>query len=319
MQPHLRVRELQLVTLVITTCTNRKRRPINDTLRVSALRQAPIAEVAFEWGARISAATDLFPAREIYGGRAFQEALLAANLLNAQLLVVSAGLGLISADDRVPPYACTVLVNAPDSVSSRVVGDYSVAEWWQAIGEKSPFSKSLKSKAASPSGLICAALSEAYIDMIAGDLCAMPTEVLARLRLFTRAPVERVAPTLRPFVMPYDDRLDGPDSPVRGTRSDFAGRALHHFAEFIIRTEDSRSAAEHAAAVVASLLDWRMVARADRQRFDDVSILNLIHQYWDAENGSTTRLLRRFRDDLSVACEQRRFAALVRQVRAERT
>lgn len=306
------------MTLVITTCTNRKRKPISVGLHASALPQAPIADVASDWVGRLSATVDLFPARDIYGGRSFQEALLSADLLDARLLIVSAGLGLVSADARVPAYACTVLIDGPDSIMSRVTGDYSVSGWWQQLGAVSPFSQSLASVVAVTDGLICAALSDAYIEMIAGELCALPAEGLARLRLFTRASVDRVASALRPFVMPYDDRLDGPDSPVRGTRGDFAGRALHHFAEFVVRASDDRSAGEHGEAVAIALADWRMAARFDRERLGDAAVLGLIREHWDAERGSTARLLRRLRDDLGVACEQGRFADLARQVRGER-
>jgi hypothetical protein len=130
--------------------------------------------------------------------------------------------------------------------------------------------------------------------------------------------MDRIAPKLRPYVMPYDDRLDGPDSPVRGTRGDFAGRALHHFAEYIVRDGDNQSAGEHGAAVSAALSGWRMAARFDRQRLEDSEVLALIRDHWDAERGSTARLLRRLRDDLGVACEQGRFADLARRVRAEK-
>ena len=307
-----------LLMLVIAACTNRKRKPIPGSLYASALPRAPIAEIASEWAAHLSAAADVFPARDIYGGRSFQEALHAAALLDARLIIVSAGLGLVSAEKRVPPYACTVLVNAPDSIASRVLGDYSVASWWQAISGASPFSQSLASAVSSTDRLICAALSDAYIEMIAGDLSALPAEVLARLRLFTRAPLERVAPALRPFVMPYDDRLDGPDSPVRGTRGDFAGRALHHFAKHVVGEGDGRSVDEHRAAVKLAISSWRMAVQFDRQRLDDAAVLNLIREHWDAERGSATRLLRRLRDDLGVACEQARFADLARRVRGEK-
>lgn len=307
------------MTLVITTCTSRKRKPIHGTLHASALPRAPIAKLASDWVLRLASVAEVFPASEIYGGRSFQEATLAASLLDARLMVVSAGLGLISADAQVPPYACTVLVDAPDSIAPRVVGSYSMAGWWQALGAVSPYVQSLHQVTAENDGLICAALSDAYIEMISDELCALPEAVLARLRLFTRAPFERIAPALRPFTMPYDDRLDGPDSPVRGTRGDFAARALHHFAKFVVSEADGRSATDHGAAVSAALADWRMAARFDRRRLDDASLLDLIRAHWDAECGSTARLLRRFRDDLGVACEQGRFAELARRVRGERT
>ncbi|WP_156318154.1 hypothetical protein [Blastomonas sp. AAP25] len=306
------------MTLVITTCTNRKRKTVPDRLHVAALQPGPIDDVAGRWAARLSGQNDLFSACDIYGGRSFREASLAANLLSAPLLIVSAGLGLVWAHTRVPAYACTVLAEAPDSIASRVKGDYSVACWWKALVEVSPFSESLEGAFASTGGLICAALSETYIEMITGDLCALPAETLARLRLFTRAPLERLAPPLRPFVMPYDDRLDGPDSRVRGTRGDFAGRAVHHFSDYIVNEGDDRSAGEHGAAVAAALDGWRMPVRFSRQRLDDSAVLSLIRDHWDAERGSTARLLRRLRDKLGVACEQGRFADLARQVRGEK-
>lgn len=306
------------MTLVITTCTNRKRKPVPDSLHVSALPQARIAEVVCDWVARLSAAPEVFPACDIYGGRLFQEALFATDLLDARLLIVSAGLGLVWADTFVPPYACTVVVNAPDSIASRILGDYAVPDWWQALSAASPLSQSLAAAVASDDGLICAALSSAYLEMIAGDLSNLPAEVLARLRLFTRVPPTRVVPTLRPFLMPYDDRLDGPDSTVRGTRGDFSGRALRHFAEYVVCEDDSRSADAHGAAVADMLEGWRLAPRFDRKRVDDAGLLALIREHWNAERGSTARLLRCLRDDLGVACEQGRFADLARHVRGEK-
>lgn len=307
------------MTLVIATCTNRKRKPIHRSLHASALPRAPIASLATEWVGRLVNAAELFSVRSIYGGRSFKEALLASELLNAQLMVVSAGLGFVSSDARVPPYACTVLGNAPDSIAARVEGDYSAAGWWQALGEKSPYSQPFQQVMSETDGVICAALSGSYIEMIADDLCGLPPAVLTRLRLFTRAPLDRIPQALRPFAMPYDDRLDGPDSLLGGTRSDFAGRALRHFAEYIATPADMRSAAEHSAAVSIALANWRPAVPIDRTRLDDASLLELIRVHWDSENGSTGRLLRRFRDELGIACEQRRFSDLAHQIRVEFT
>jgi hypothetical protein len=316
--PEGRAWKLRLVTLVITTCTSRKRRPAADGLHVAALPQTGVSDLASDWASRLSAEPARFPAKDIYGGRNFREALAAAELLDAQAMVVSAGLGLIYVSTQVPAYSCTVVVDAPDSVGSRVIGHFSASAWWGALGDTSPFAVALQDAAEQHNGLICAALSDAYIEMIAADWLALPDAVLARLRLFTRAPIERVAEGLRPFVMPYDDRLDGPDSPIRGTRSDFPGRALHHFSELSVMTPDARSLSEHAAAVTAALDGWRMPAKVDRARHDDASLLEMIRQHWDVECGSSSRLLRRFRDDLGVACEQGRFARLARVVRSER-
>lgn len=306
------------MTLVITTCTNRKRKPVPDSLHVSSLPQAELAELAADWARCLAAAPARFPAKDVYGGRGFQEAVTAAEMLDAKLMVVSAGLGLIVASERVPSYACTVLVDAQDSIEARALGPFTIHGWWKVLTAVSPFHQSLLEVVSHQDGLICAALSDSYIQMITDDLVALPDRVRDRLRLFTRTPLKRIAAPLRRFVMPYDDRLDGPDSPIRGTRSDFAGRAVRHFAELTRSEAGSRTPSEHATTVSAAIAEWRLPSIVDRIRHDDATLLDLIRAHWDAERGSSSRLLRRFRDELGVSCEQGRFAGLARVVRSER-
>lgn len=301
------------MTIVITSCTNRKRKPVAHARHISDLAPAPLTDLASAWGQRLDAADERFPAASIYGGRAFQEASTAARALGARLLVVSAGLGLIDASNAVPPYACTVLVGAADSVAARITGPYETGAWWAALRTASPFARPLADFVADDDGPILAALSDAYLAMIAAEILALPDAVLARLRIFTRTPPSRIASALRPYVMPYDDRLDGPDSVVRGTRSDFAGRALRHFVDL----GATGSVATDAAAVEAALTGWRLPAKHDRARHDDAALLDLIREHWASVGGSSSRLLRLFRDDLGIACEQSRFAALARKVRGE--
>jgi hypothetical protein len=309
------LKEPKPVSLVITTCTNRKRKAVPYHLQMRALSSSPMACVAADWCERLRKAVVLYPASEIYGGRGFKEAVAAASLLDARLMVVSAGLGLIDAAKPVPPYASTILHDAPDGVPARVTDGFSASGWWAAISKQSPFAMSIRQAADNHVGMILAALSDAYIDMVSAELMSLPEAALSRLRLFTRASIERVPYGLRPFVMPYDDRLDGPDSEIQGTLGDFASRALRHFAKNIALAHDSRTASEHAAAVAASLEGKRAPRKIERIRYDDAAMLDLIRSRWDDPNG---RSLRRFRDEFNVACEQGRFRALSGVVRAER-
>jgi hypothetical protein len=306
------------VTLVITTCTNRKRKPVSDRLHMSSLPTGELADVATAWCTRIDGATSRYAAEDVYGGRGFQEAVTASELLDARLLIVSAGVGLVDASTKIPPYACTIVAGGGDSVGSRIAGGAAPADWWCALADRSPFSLSIAGVAADSTGLICAALSDTYIALLSGDLIALPPAELQRLRLFTRAPLARVPDPLQPFVMPYDNRLEGPDSPIKGTRSDFSGRALHHFAKFVHERGDARSAEEHADAVSAAQAGWRPAPHFERIRHDDDALKALIAKHWGEANGSSSRLLRVFRDELNIACEQGRFAALVRDVRGSR-
>jgi hypothetical protein len=117
--------------------------------------------------------------------------------------------------------------------------------------------------------------------------------------------------------MPYDDRLDGPASPIKGTRSDFAGRALRHFSDFILPGAEGGAPDHHSRAVRKAMEEWPFPSMVERRRLTDEEILSLLNEHWEAARGSTSALLRLFRDQLNVACEQGRFAALARQVRAE--
>jgi hypothetical protein len=304
---------------VITNCSNRKRRPIAAKLHAASLPRANQSQLAAEWGRRLAAQATRSPASELYGGRGFQEAVLAANCLRAELFVASAGLGLIRASSLVPAYACTILPNVSDSIADRVTANFSPTAWWRQINRNSPFALSLSNMAASSDGMVCVALSQNYLSMIEEDLMGLDAGTRQRLRFFTAAPLKRIAPELRANVMPYDERLDGADSSLRGTRSDFASRALHHFARTIIRPIDCRTAAEHAEAVHTAMQGWRRPQRIVRLQHDDESLRTLLHRHWDAAGGNSSRLLRIFRDQLNVACEQGRFATLARQVREERT
>ncbi|GFZ99972.1 hypothetical protein [Sphingobium fuliginis] len=303
------------VAVIITTCTNRKRKEVAPDLRVCALESASLPEVVGQWAKRLAAAEECYLPAAIYGGRGFQEARSVAGVLDARLLIVSAGLGLVDAATKVPPYACTIAPGSADSVASRVRGAFSSPQWWSALSKVSPFGTSLPEALRDTKGLILAALSDAYIEMIADDMLALPEAVRDRVRLFTRAPLDRINPGLRASVMPYDERLDGPDSSIPGTISDFSSRAARHFADVILLPNDTRSLAEHAREVRNAVASWRKPERPARLRLEDTAILEILRAHWNDAKGMS---LRRLRGEFNVACEQGRYAGLARIIRSER-
>ncbi len=306
------------MTIVITTCTNRKRKPVTPGLHAASLAADDLAGVAEEWGRRLRQSAELFPVMEVYGGRSFQEAKAVAESLDADVFVISAGLGLVDASEAIPSYACTILDGAEDGIEPKVIGDFSSTEWWAHLKRVSPFTRDLLEVLASAeSRLVLVALSDSYIRMLSGDFMALADECLAKLRVFTRAPLDRIPARLQPCVMPYDDRLDGSASPIRGTRSDFAGRALRHFSDFILPGAEGDTPDRHNCAVRKAMEEWPFPSMVERRRLTDDEILSLLYEHWEAARGSTSALLRVFRDQLNVACEQGRFATLARQVRAE--
>lgn len=293
--------------IIVTTCTNRKRHAPEVNLNARELASGSSEEVGSAWRERLVAAKRPWPAGSLYVGRAFSDATLAAKGANGRLLIVSAGLGLISAESLAPSYDLTVAVNAPDSVL-RKTGEPSRAWWSQVENILEPAPEM------GGEGLILAALSRPYLDMIADAWSRWPAERLNRLRLFSKeAPGANLGAPFNKAWMPYDDRLDRADGGTyAGTQSDFAQRALKHFVDKIGAAP--RAIADHRAAVLAALEGLEARERPTRERLDDNEIRALIVRDWALVQGRSGAMLRHLRDTLGVACEQGRFKTLFHAV-----
>lgn len=307
-----------MVAIVITSCSNRKRVPPAANLRAANLPSGRIARVAELWLARVAQSHQHTSARRLYCGRAFTEAVMASKAAGGLLFVVSAGLGLIASETFVPSYSLTVSDDSADNVLRRFTDSRSLDLWWRHVSAGSKFGIDMGTLLAQhPNQLVLLALPSAYLSMVQDEFLCLPESEKGRLRFFTRCS-DSIADKLCRLVMPYDARFDGPDSPVPGTRSDFAQRAVRHFAEVVLRDDPNGTVERHSAAVNASLRHSRVPQPINRTRLTDEQILNLIGAHWDATRGRSNLTLRFLRDELGVACEQGRFSILCRQVRKNR-
>lgn len=297
--------------IIVTACT--KRKAGDPQVLISDIPADGMAMVGGQWVAALRSADTLTPAVKLYQGASHAEGRRAALGSGYCHFIVSAGLGLISAEASVPNYAASVLSGA-DDILSRFSDGKKADAWWCWLQNHSPFARSLRDVMAETDGPCLIALPQAYLAMIQQDLLALPSGALERVRLFSGT---QAHPVLAHLQMPYDDRLDGPDSPHKGTRSNFAPRAMRHFALNILPGRETESAWHQAAAVHAALADWHRPSRTFGQRKTDAELRKILKAHWDAVGGRSTRLLRVLRDDLGIACEQGRFAGLVRDLRAE--
>ncbi len=235
---------------------------------------------------------------------------MAAEVSHSRLFVVSAGLGLISAAAEAPAYNLTLVPSSPDDITRKLHRGTS-ADWWNCISEgSSPAAEALDGQ-----GLILAALSRPYLAMVGREWAEWPQGLSERLRLFTLDP-SGVPESLRQYLMPYDERLENVGGGYAGTRSDFAQRALRHFAtHFASKSGDAR---EHAEMVRRALAPFTMPVAPDRERLTDHEIIGLIHREWDAVGGRSGAMLTHLRRGLDVACEQGRFKLLFYRAAQER-
>ncbi len=296
--------------IILTACTNRKRIVPPAELRAASLPAGSLSAVASCWLTRLRRASPSIRAGDLYAGRGFGEARAAAG--SADLYIASAGLGIVHADATVPTYSLTVAPGASDDVLSLVDEAASVADWWRAGPANSPFHAGLDDIVRRcDSQLVLAALPSAYLKMLAGDLERFLDQIGDHLRLFCAAPPAGLPSRLVETIMPYDARFDGPDSPLPGTRSDFAQRAMRHFARTVLpRSGPTATSKAHWAAVERAMTGLKLRVSVDRGKATDAEIIALVVQNWGAAGGRSGQMLRLLRDGLGVACEQRRFARL---------
>ena len=225
---------------------------------------------------------------------------------------MSAGLGLIRAVQRIPSYSFTVTPGTLDNVLSRISDSPSAAQWWRHLLEVSPFGHRFEALGRERDGPILVALPAGYLNMVADDLLALPERTRRQLRLFCLAPRSALVNDLQPYLLPYDDRFDGSDSPKPGTRADFAQRALSHFVEVILPQTPGASIEEHVEATDRILAKLSPAETPMRRKASDLEITHLIQQRWGHVRGQSGKMLRHLRDDLGIACEQGRFRDLFR-------
>lgn len=298
------------MTLVIVMCSKRKRAEADSALYARDLDADDTQAVANAWGDRLSKAPTQIPAGDLYAGRGFLEARRAAAHLNADLAVVSAGLGLVEATTFAPAYSLTTASRDADSVLAKTRG--SASAWWRALQAASPFSSSAPAR---ETGLILAGLSAPYLAMVADEWSDWPAERRARLRIFSKERPSGAAEALAASWMPYDDRLDAVGSDLAGTQGDFAQRALRHFAVAIGGSSD---AADDSDKVLGALDGLQARNTPVRHRLTDDAVLQLINAHWETVGGRSGAMLRHLRGALGFACEQARFKDLFKQAAAAR-
>ena len=297
--------------LIITACTNRKSAAREERLQASDLPLGSLEEVAGTWNTWLKQHHVHLPASELYVGRGAIEAKKAADFCSGQQWFISAGLGLVSAMENVAAYDLTVAGTGSNCVASKVRRPvFRSKDWWSAVSKKRrPARKLSRLIEANPKSLAILALPSNYLAMVADDLKELSSAGFWRLRLIG-PPEANIPASLRPYWMPYDDRLDGPRSSCRGTRSDFPQRAMRHFLEEIWARSKLAGPERHANAVEELLADLPYPTIPKRQQLDDSELLVVIKKLWGRTEGQSSRMLRILRDEELIACEQGRFKVL---------
>ncbi len=294
---------------IVTTCTDRKRSAAVLGPRARALSRGTQQELGAHWRHAVASSRDVLPAHAIYCGRSFREAETAATTAQGELLVISAGLGLIDASAKIPRYDLTLTRGSDDDISTRCTEEFDPTLWWSQVnGDLAyPIARRLRQD---NDRIFVICLSRAYAKMVLQDLLSLGLRERSRLRLIGPSLGKYIAGELKPYVLPYDRRIDAPNSPYAGTLSDFAGRAARHFTTEIFPHFPNNDSLAHAKAVETALSFWQAIPRPPRTSMTDDGIINAITRSLPSIGPNSARMLRHLRDGLAISCEQRRFSSL---------
>jgi len=306
--------------MIIIPCTERKRQVPGPKFLARNLLPGSIVSVAEQWTKVVNSSEHNFTADQIYCGRAFQDAYKAANACEADLIVVSAGLGIVDMCLKIPAYGLTVAQGHPDSISSRVTPiSWTPAMWWASLKKTNSgaFDFSRYFKENDPS-LILVHLTKQYARMIYEELACLSSDKVSKIRLFGLGLEKFVPENLRECIMPYDHRMNGPDSSIGGTITDFGARSIRHFVGLVTDKDlEIGSLFYHKELVEGALANWKQPIRPNRQKLTDEQVIHFISKHWDAVSGGSSKMLLLLRGS-GNACEQGRFKGLFRKAKEKR-
>jgi hypothetical protein len=301
--------------LIITSCSSTKRVSVPAALCAARYRSSTPDAFARTWVRNVRAASDLYAARDVYGGPAVASAAKAARTLDCDLYFVSAGMSLVDGDEAIPGYDLTVSSHSASAPAPLRVGSTTPRDWWVALnkayGVSNPFAAALRKHR----GLILMALPGTYLRMVEPDLLALTAANRKRLRLVTIGRTA-LAADLLPQVIKYDARLDSLDGAPQGTQSSAVQRALVHFSSLLrSRPEavDTDVQREWVSDALSSALARTCPSRLVQT---DSEIARWIRKQDPGSELAQSKLLRMLRAD-GYACEQKRFRRIAELTRAQ--
>jgi hypothetical protein len=297
--------------ILITNCSSRKRSSGGKEFCLGDW-SGTIRQRFARWTKAIESATHSIPARNCYVGDAWSQVTTASAVLpeQTQLWVVSAGLGLISANQCIPCYSATFIHSDKDSIGLTINDNVA---WWNLCVEWQRKRIGIGSitdlAAVNPDAKFVVALSMPYLAVVKNDLIQAREALSSPENLLVISAGTRHLPDLRSSLMPIDARFE---NFVGGARATLNARILRHIIEKFKPEEINACEVESYLKSIASRL--QQPRSFDRTILNDQQIATFIRKNsrknFKTSSSATLRLLR----DEGFACEQKRFARIYKTI-----
>ena len=115
--------------------------------------------------------------------------------------------------------------------------------------------------------------------------------------------------------MPYNERLEGIGNGYSGTQSDFAQRALKHFVHEVLPMHPTGSTNDHQNITLDFLSPIVKREKIIGMKMSDDEIVALIKKHCNNGIVGPTEMLKLFRSNFGIACEQSRFRYLYKSTK----
>jgi hypothetical protein len=257
---------------------------------------------------RVSATT----VRDCYAGDAWSQAIASEKVspTKNQLWVLSAGLGLLSADQTIPSYSATFVNNDLDSVAS---DHLEKTDWWKLLVE---WRRELTGVGcitdlalANPESVIIVAVSSTYLSVIKDDLVSARVALASPDSLLVISAGTSRSPALGASLLPIDARFE---NFVGGARATLNARMLRHIVEkYKSRRISAPQVSEYLSIVATNLVQPRSF---ERLSLNDKQIAAFIRKQSKLIPRSSASAFLRILRDGGSACEQKRFHRIYKAI-----
>jgi cytoplasmic iron level regulating protein YaaA (DUF328/UPF0246 family) len=306
--------------VLIASCSQQKKRTNAKCVIMHTIKATSEAGRIKAWTKAVEGADWETPASEMYLGQywsVIREIITALDQKGTrhQLLIASAGLGLLSPEDSIPNYAATFQTGATDDICSPTILPLerrpSVREWWKQINQNLSAKKRLtflNQVITSETRTVVCLLSSLYLEALKEEILSIQAQRPdIQFLIFTteKDPARRGLEGWIPLESALLQKLGG------GSVSLSARMALEYFSS-------KRSTASMTSSDCRSFFKKRCQQHGSKRTFDrkpatDDQAKNFIIK--EVKNGATSYspTLRAFRD-AGFACEMKRFRGLFNEV-----
>src|SRR5262249_55421255 len=155
------------------------------------------------WRVAIRSARPRGLAAEVYSGRGFQEAVLAARGARGDFRIISGGLGFIRGDDEIPSYSLSLVPQSAEFIGAQVTEFFDVTRWWRDIQQSTTATPIAELLQNAPTHIAVIGISKAYLSLVANDLMALDDRDLDRLRIIGMGIHDGCPARLQQCLLPY--------------------------------------------------------------------------------------------------------------------